>query len=123
MVVYIPEPFLSSTMLAQGAVSSPSAYPQDRTYGYTPLGILYLWDDAKYDEDFYNAIRESTKVITQAAIEEGQDIQHAPKYPNYALYDTPVEEMYGKKNLERLRELKKRVDPENVMGLAGGFKF
>ena len=110
-------------MLVQGAVSSPSAYPPDRTYGYTPLGILYSWEDAKYDEDFYNAARESTRRITQAAIEEGQDIQYAPKYPNYAMHDTPLDEMYGEKNLERLRELKKRVDPENVMGLAGGFKF
>ena len=123
MVVYMAEPFLSSTMLVQGAVSSPSAYPPDRTYGYTPLGLLFLWDDAKYDEDFYNAVRESTSLITQAAIKEGQDIQHAAKYPNYAMYDTPLEEMYGKKNLERLKELKKRVDPENIMDLAGGFKF
>ena len=119
----MPEPFLSSTMLFQGVVSSPSAYPPDRTFGYTPFGIVYSWDDAKYDEDFHNAIWESTRRVTQAAIEEGQDIQYAPKYPNYAMYDTPMEEMYGEKNLERLRELKKRVDPENVMGLAGGFKF
>jgi hypothetical protein len=33
--------------------------------------------------------------------------------------ETPLEAMYG----ERLREIKKRYDPEDVMGLAGGWKF
>lgn len=45
-----------------------------------------------------------------------------PLYGNYALADTPLEAMYGA-NVERLTSIKKKVDPENVMGLAGGFKF
>lgn len=43
-------------------------------------------------------------------------------YGNYALGDTPLEAMYGV-NVERLARIKKVVDPKNVMGLAGGFKF
>lgn len=43
-------------------------------------------------------------------------------YGNYALADTPLEAMYGV-NVERLRSIKKQMDPGNVMGLAGGFKF
>ena len=43
-------------------------------------------------------------------------------YGNYALADTPLEAIYGV-NVERLTSIKKEVDPENVMGLAGGFKF
>jgi Berberine and berberine like len=39
-------------------------------------------------------------------------------YVNYALFRTPLEVMYGE-HLERLREIKKRYDPEDVMGLAG----
>ncbi|KAI3616345.1 putative fad dependent oxidoreductase [Moniliophthora roreri] len=35
--------------------------------------------------------------------------------------NTPLELIYGD-NLGRLREIKRRIDPENVMGLAGGFK-
>jgi hypothetical protein len=33
-----------------------------------------------------------------------------------------VESIYGK-HLRRLREIKKEYDPENVMGLAGGWKI
>jgi hypothetical protein len=43
-------------------------------------------------------------------------------YVNYALFGTPVGAMYGE-HLERLREIKKKYDPEDVMGLAGGWKF
>ena len=46
----------------------------------------------------------------------------APKYPNYAITGTPLEEMYGA-NVPKLRALKILVDPTNVMGLAGGWKF
>jgi Berberine and berberine like len=41
---------------------------------------------------------------------------------NYALFSTPLVDMYGK-NVERLREIRRAIDPEDVMGLAGGFKF
>jgi len=44
------------------------------------------------------------------------------RYPNYALYGTPLEQMYGK-NVERLRKIKKKYDPFHVMELTGGFKF
>jgi FAD/FMN-containing dehydrogenase len=49
-------------------------------------------------------------------------VSDAARYPNYAIYDTPLESIYGD-NLPRLRSLKAQVDPNNVMGLAGGFKF
>jgi len=40
---------------------------------------------------------------------------------NYALFGTSVEAMYGE-NLGRLHKIKKKYDPEDVMGLAGGRK-
>ena len=42
-------------------------------------------------------------------------------YPNYALADVRVEDMYGE-NLEKMREVRERVDPNRLMALAGGFK-
>ncbi|KAH9168083.1 hypothetical protein EDB89DRAFT_1994255 [Lactarius sanguifluus] len=42
--------------------------------------------------------------------------------PNYALFDTPLEDIYGA-NLPRLRAIKQAVDPKDVMCLAGGFKL
>jgi hypothetical protein len=47
---------------------------------------------------------------------------NAAPYVNYALFGTPVEAIYGG-HLERLREIKKKYDPEDVMGLADGWKF
>jgi hypothetical protein len=42
-------------------------------------------------------------------------------YPNYAIWDTPVKQIYGR-NLQRLRNIRDAVDPDNVMSLTGGFK-
>ncbi|KAJ6484530.1 hypothetical protein DFH09DRAFT_949289, partial [Mycena vulgaris] len=43
-------------------------------------------------------------------------------YTKYAKYDTPLADIYGA-NLPTLESIKAAVDPQNVMGLAGGFKF
>jgi hypothetical protein len=49
-------------------------------------------------------------------------VSHAVKYASYALFDTPLEEIYGG-NLERLRKTREAIGPEGVMGLAGRWKF
>ncbi len=48
-------------------------------------------------------------------------MSHAAKYVNYALFGTPLEDIYGG-NLERLREIRAAIDPKDVMGLTGGWK-
>jgi hypothetical protein len=68
------------------------------------------------------AIRNISKTIHAAALADGQDVSHAAKYPNYALFGTPLEDMYGG-NVGRLRKIKAAVDPEDVMDLSGGWKF
>jgi hypothetical protein len=80
------------------------------------------WTDAADDEVIVDAVKRIRNTLYKALIAEGQrDIVDAPPYPNYALYDTPVKRIYGS-NLPALKALKSRVDPTNVMGLAGGFK-
>ena len=69
---------------------------------------------------FHSAVKQSAEQIRKVAMAEGQNV--GGKFPGYAIYDTPLEDIYGG-NLQRLRALKKRVDPEDVMGLTGGFKF
>jgi hypothetical protein len=61
-------------------------------------------------------------MLYAASIEDEQDLSQCPYYPNYALKDTPVEKLYLG-NTEELRELRKRVDPPNVMRLTGGFRL
>ena len=48
-------------------------------------------------------------------------MKNAAPYVNYGLFRTSLKTMYGD-YLKRLHEIKK-YDPENVMGLAGGWKF
>jgi hypothetical protein len=68
------------------------------------------------------AIRESANSLRAAALKDGQDVEHAAVYPNYAMFDALLEDMYGQ-NVPRLEALRLAIDPEEVMGLAGGFKF
>jgi hypothetical protein len=56
---------------------------------------------------------QSAARICDVAIKDGQDIANAPLYPNYAIFSTPLKDMYGRKT----------VDPDNVLGLTGGFRF
>ena len=70
-----------------------------------------------------DASRESVAALVEAEIKhDGQDVANEATYPNYALFGTPLEDMYGD-NLERLREIRKMYDPQDVMGLTGGWKF
>lgn len=53
-------------------------------------------------------LRACSKAVEEAA-DPGTVLS---KYPNYALVGTPAAEFYGK-NLARLQEIKRRVDPDN----------
>ncbi len=62
----------------------------------------------------------SAQQMSNVAAKEGQIVGSV--YPNYAIYDTLNVQMYME-NVERLTLLRKTVDPDNVMNLAGGFRF
>ncbi len=69
-----------------------------------------------------SALRSFTDTIHDIALEDGQNVLHAAKYPNYALFATPLEDLYGG-DVERLRKIKAAIDPDDVMGLTGGWKL
>lgn len=69
-----------------------------------------------------DAARQSASFLTQKAIAEGQDIANAALYGNYAIFSTDVSQIYGD-NLGKLQAIKAQYDPQNVMGLAGGWKL
>ncbi|KAJ7734444.1 FAD-binding domain-containing protein [Mycena metata] len=118
LVSYNIEPFMSS-IYSHGA---KSAYPPVRNAGYLPINLNFAWTPAKSDAIFHAALKQSANHLTDVAVHAGQAVAQAPLYSNYALADTPLERIYGD-NLPRLRSIKAQVDPKNVMGLAGGFKF
>ncbi|KAM6499462.1 FAD dependent oxidoreductase [Amanita muscaria] len=118
-VLYIAEPIMPNIL---NHTTSPSAYPPTRNQAFSPFNIHFGWVLGLLDPVGINNIKASANVIRNAAIADGQDLSSAPMYPNYALYDTPLQQMYGG-NVARLSALRARVDPTNVMGLAGGFRF
>ena len=101
---------------------SASAYPPDRSHAIFPSSLTFEWSNASLDDTMAFALRNISNSIRAAALADGQDVSHAALYPNYALFGTPLEDMYGG-NVERLRKIRAAIDPEYVMGLAGGWKF
>ena len=69
-----------------------------------------------------SALRNFADAIRDAALADGQNVSHAAKYVNYALFGTSLEDMYGG-NVERLRKIRAAIDPNDVMSLTGGWKF
>ncbi|KAJ3746735.1 FAD-binding domain-containing protein [Lentinula detonsa] len=119
-ISYDIEPFLS-TIFTHGQFES--AYPPSRSTRYLPLNLYYAWELEVADDAFHSAIKQSANQITAVALAEGQaGVDSAPLYPNYAIYDTPLERLYGD-NVAKMQSVKAIVDPNNVMGLTGGFKI
>ena len=118
-VSYDVEPFDSDLFSHSNA---SSAYPPDRSRALFPTNIYFAWSSSSKDADVAAAILQSTNMIRSAAIAEGQNIVDVALYGNYALFGTPVEALYGA-NLPRLKSIRSKVDPNNIMALAGGFRF
>ena len=65
----------------------------------------------------------SANRLAVVAKAEGLLFDHPPVlYGNYVNAKTPLVDIYGD-NLPMLRALKAKIDPHNIMGLSGGFKF
>ena len=96
--------------------------PPDRSQAIFPSVLTFQWSNASLDEAMAFALRNMSGTIHAAALADGQNVSHAAVYVNYALFGTPLKEMYGG-NVERLRKIRAAIDPEDVMGLTGGWKF
>ena len=108
-------------MLQHG--TEETAFPPSRDVTYSPLNVFYGWISPLHDEIVQAKLGDTISAIEDAAISDGQtNVRQRPLYPNYAMQDVPLERIYGA-NLPRLKALKARVDPNNVMRLAGGFKI
>lgn len=128
---YDVEPFLpnilSHTPPIANASIQPSAYPPSRSaLAILPLNLYFAWALESESPKFIKAILDSSALISAQAQAEGQDFNAGGPsglYPNYAIAGTPIESIYGTANLQRMRAVKARVDPNSIMALAGGFKI
>ncbi|PBK61220.1 FAD-binding domain-containing protein [Armillaria solidipes] len=110
-VTYAVEPFLPS--LLTRAPAGSSAYPGSRDHAVFPSIIGLQWVSESEDDVFLDAARKTAEKLGV----EGESI-----YPNYAIYDDLVVDMYGVAGVKRMEATRKRVDPYGVMLLTGGFK-
>ncbi|THH03102.1 hypothetical protein EW145_g6525 [Phellinidium pouzarii] len=117
-ISYDVEPFLPS-IFEHG---SDSAYPPSRTQGLLPLNLYFAWFLPAADDYFLGAIKQSAATVQAAAIAEGQDIANAALYGNYAVVGTSIDMIYGD-NVARLEAIKAQYDPNDIMGLTGGWKI
>jgi len=99
-----------------------SAYPPDRSQAVFPTALFSQWSKSSLDDTMAFALRSIADTIRDVALADGQNVSHAAKYPNYAIFGTPLEDMYGE-NVERLRRIRAAIDPNDVMSLTGGWKF
>jgi len=119
--IFAIEPFLS-TFLDQ---SQGGAYPHPPSSNpLFPLLMAFFWDLPADDEVFIDEIKSTYERILQLALDDGQDLGGSKQiiYPNYALEETPLSQIYGD-NFVKLQSIRKSWDPNNVMYLAGGFKL
>ncbi|KAG7445392.1 FAD dependent oxidoreductase [Guyanagaster necrorhizus] len=111
VVSYALEPFLPS-LLAHASAGS-SAYPGSRKQVVLPTNVNLQWPSESEDSVFHDAARRTAQKL---------GVKGVPIYPNYAIYGTPVVDMYGEEGLGRMEAARERVDPDGVMFLTGGFK-
>jgi len=120
---YAIEPFLSNHL---SHANSPSAFPtpaaRQPDNAPIPIHIFFAWTNPVYDDVFVSAVEESTKRLSDFAQAEGLLTHPLALYGNDVTFRTPLVDIYGD-NLPALRALKAKIDPKNVMNLAGGFRF
>ena len=108
---YVLEPFVPS--LLSHAPAGSSAYPSSRDHVTFPTNLNLQWLSESEDSVFHDAARQTAERLGA----EGESI-----YPNYAIYGTPVVDMYDEDGVKRMGATRERVDPYGVMLLTGGFK-
>ncbi|KAG2032409.1 FAD-binding domain-containing protein [Suillus americanus] len=103
---------------------TPSAFPslRDSGQGYSFIEVYYGWTDANDDEVMLQVGAESAAYMKQFAVDAGQDVANALIYPNCAPPGTALADIYGDA-VSSLHSIRSAVDPGNVMGLTGGWRF
>ena len=99
-----------------------AAWPHAPGKVFGPCLTYFLWEDEKEDGFWIERMKSALEEIRKVALEEGVTTNDAAIYMNTALEDTPVEHIY-QGNLEHVREVRKKYDPDDFMSMTGGFRI
>lgn len=104
--------------------NTPSAFPslRDSGQGYSFIEVYYGWTNPNDDEAILQLGAESAAYMKQFAVDAGHNVSNALLYPNCAPPGTALADMYGDA-VSSLHSIRSAVDPDNVMGLTGGWRF
>jgi hypothetical protein len=106
---------------------TPSAWPPTRDFALLPSEIWYVWNSTADDAVITSAQGTSAARLRAKAVQLGQ-VEADPSYPgwsayaNYAPYWFTKDDIWGE-NVDQLEDIKAIYDPDDVMGLTGGFKL
>ncbi|KAH6890861.1 hypothetical protein BKA70DRAFT_1538144 [Coprinopsis sp. MPI-PUGE-AT-0042] len=101
-----------------------SAWPHGPSNAFNTFTCLLQWSDAGDDQLAFDLAVEYHDKVWEKAIELGVSRPEGEAFypPNYSQDVTPPSRIYGP-NLPWLKEVKARVDPDNIIALTGGFKI
>jgi len=118
MVVIDAWPFLPSMF----DNSTPAAWPHKKGQPNGPLIVCFQWEGENNDAYWIGLLMQILQSIQKVAKQEGCTHDQLPVYCNTSLADTPVENIY-KNNLWKLRRIRAKYDPNEMMSRAGGFRI
>lgn len=102
--------------------SAGGAYPHSSAHPWTPFQVLVDHLLPFNDAANLKAVKDSANAVQEVAIAQGQSSADAILYNNYAQTGTDLTLLYGA-NLATLRQLRAQFDPDNLLGLTGGWRF
>ena len=99
-----------------------AAWPHEPGKVFGPCLASFRWTDEEKDGFWLQKMTDALNAIRQVAESEEVTTNDAPIYLNTTLEFTPVENIY-RGNLEHLKGIRAKYDPDDIMSLTGGFKI
>ena len=99
-----------------------SAWPHKTPNG--PLLVLFQWEGQENDEFWVAHMKRTLKTLeSKVSINLNRENAVRPVYANTALADSTTVADVFQENLPYLSSFRTKVDPNDVMGQAGGFRI
>jgi len=102
--------------------SPPAAWPHTKGHSSGPLVINCKWEGEGNDAFWLPTIEKVTAQIRKVALHEGCTTPKAAQYYNLSLDNVTTSDIY-QGHLARLKDLRHKYDPKEVMNRTGGFRI